>query len=219
MIILDNDPKIAVQSLIKSDILKYYNIFYKHFNELYINPEVAIKTGRKNNYIYKHKTTLFNKSTFLYYWNIFLELEKAVNEIYGSSELINREFTDDFMKKLSTVFKNSEIILYTKEDYCKYKNFLDSNNDTQDYIILNNRLFYILQEYQVNDFYYDVPTWYTFSRKIILEKYSLKERKHIKIIQENNKIKYYIADYQNNWIELRDISENTQSFIKSILFR
>lgn len=216
MYILDENIELAVKSLTKRDILNYYSILYNHFNLIYHKPHVVTLKDKRGYRLYKQKTTLFNKTTALYYLQLFKQLELSVKDIYGTAELLNKEYNFNQIIEILNSMKEDGNIQYISN----YNNgLLNIKEQSQDNIIYYNRLCYILMQHKITDFFYGVPTWYIFTEGTIYEKFSLKERKSIRITLDNNNFKYFIKDYTNDWIELKNIDSTVKSFISTILFQ
>lgn len=219
MFILDKSPELAVKSLVKKDILEYYNIFFSHFKCIVENIDILLNddTNKRGYTFYKYKITTFNQATFNYYWEFFKYLEKAVAEIYDEDKILQRTFTNEDIEKLVSKFPEGNNVIYLRIQKMS-KSILIKKKTSQDSVIEYNRLFYILKEYSANEFYYNIPVWYVSTNKVLLEKYSIKERKNIRITFIDNKYKYYIKDYQGVWAEIPNVPEIMQNFINALLF-
>ena len=224
MIILDSNPIEAVHALTKIDIAKYYKSLHKTFHEIVKAPKYLFKQNRRySNYkLYGVKFLCFNQPSFLFYWDFFLELENAVNLIYGEAKLLPRTCSTENIKELVKQLPEAtnEQILFAREENILGRNLLpDIRKKPSMDIITYNRILYTLMEHRIDDFFFDIPVWHQIINPTVIEKNSLKEHTSVKITQLHGQYHYFIKDYVGKWQEIKNVPEVFQVFINCLLFK
>lgn len=81
-----------------------------------------------------------------------------------------------------------------------------------------NRVMYIKEDYEVDDFLNGYPFWYKLPTKIF-ERYSTKLNRRVRICYENNEFRYFIAGASDNWEEIYEVPIEMDIVLHALLFR
>ena len=196
--ILDADPIKAAHSLIRQHVVTTLKVLRYSFAACH-NPHLRTKYRQRYAPILRY-------SVENYVW--FSEFYEELSEICNSQAQPIKEFNESLLYDCSGIkFKHSGLNL-----------FPDTEGTLTD-LINASRVAYLKKGYDTSLFPLGVPEWYRDLNKIIYEKYDSKLDKGFRVTQTRSKLKYYTAEYFNQWVEILNVPKEMEDLIKHLVYR
>lgn len=98
-------------------------------------------------------------------------------------------------------------------------NLFPESKGTLTDLITASRVEYIKEGYSSMLFPAGVPGWYIDTNKIIYEKYDSTAGKSYRVTQSNKGLKYFTAEYFNQWNEITDVPKDIEELIRHLIYR
>ena len=209
---------------------------------LYITIEDAVKAHKILTYIYDNPEaedykllreavycTPVNYEWFYIFYTIlqdeykeFIKAESVIPMLPDSIHSTYREirtYLPFFILPYKDKYK-----LYTeqfiKEHYMTYfknKNGILEEATSTPSIERLNRVLYIKEDYEAEEFLKGYPYWYELPTKVF-EQYNPKLNRRVRICYENNEFRYFIAGASDNWEEIYEVPLEIDTVIHTLLF-
>ena len=201
MYILDYDPIKAARGLIRTHIVRYIKIlqcsFVKMHSGFSMLPKYYMKKYMKNLY--------YSKENYLWFSEFYTELKKLIN--------FNPTYIDRFDE--SMVYDTDGLVFHHKGLNLPQ---ISTNPENVD-LVLYNRMIYIKKNYDKSNFVGGkYPEWYVNISTEVMQKYDRNSGKGLKItVDDNGYYRYWIANYFNKWIEIKDVPKEIKYFINVLL--
>lgn len=196
--ILDADPEKAARSLITPHVSVAINALRYTF--------AAIRNSQMYRHYYNRFIHEVKYSAENYVW--FSEFYECLTNLRKTEVSTIKEFNESLLYDCSGVkFKRSGLNL-----------FPDSKLPLMDQITAN-RAEYVKKGFDIKLFPVGVPDWYIDLNKIIYEKYDSKLDKGFRITQSKKGLKYFTAEYFNQWIEIVNVPKEMEELIKHLVYR
>jgi hypothetical protein len=196
--ILDADPIKAAHSLIRQHVIATLRVLRFSFAACH-NP--YLRTQYRHRYVPILKYSVEN-----YVW--FSEFYDELMEICDSKGNVIKEFDESLLYDCSGIkFKHSGLNL-----------FPDSKQSLTD-VLAASRVAYLKKGYDTLLFPAGIPEWYVDLNKVIYEKYDSKLDKGFRVAQTKKGLKYYTAEYFNQWIEILNVPKEMEDLIKHLVYR
>lgn len=196
IIILDADPVQAARSLIQEHIVKYI----KYLKYTFVQCHYPNKTKYRKYFVESAKYSIEN---YIWFSEFYAEMNKLINS-QSEVEFFNESLVFDCG---GVSFKKKGLSLYP-----------DSKRSLESYINAS-RLMYIKSHYISEIFPAGPPEWYVDKNCKIYEQYDGKQGKSFRIMNERNRLRYYIAEYFNQWVEIKDVPLEIDNFIRHLVYR
>lgn len=215
MYILDEDPIQSARCLIKPLVLLYLQCLEYSFS--YCNGIIVEENSR----VYLVPRLSYSLDNYIWFSKFYEELV-SMRLKYDLGEYSSRQyFNKELLYKPSITFESTGLLLpttfesprsnYKKTCYKRYIRGLTSPIDI-------NRIIYILQSYNASMFACGIPAWYSSVTSKVLEKYSKKDRKNVKIISNGDEYQYFISTISDKWVEVENVPAEIKYVIDAILY-
>lgn len=195
ILILDVDPVLAARSL-TTQLMQNYIIALKCTFTVCHRPSLHKRYA--NNFCCAVKYSSENYIWFSQFYETLTDIVKSKVEI--------ADFDESYVFDVEGVaFKNNGLSLYP-----------DSKLSIQDQIDVSRATF-IKRNYHNSKFPCGLPSWYILTDCKIYEKYDYKLCKSFKVMHEKGRLRYYVAEYFNQWREIKDVPLEMDDFIKHFI--
>ena len=154
----------------------------------------------------------------IWYNNYYSELENICNiskvVIIPHVEIKATEITQSEL-----FFKNPLNIhspMYDEYYYEMYNSNRDKYNNTNNIYTLS-RLFLVDMNPSFNDFVMGTPVWLVNSSNELIKVYDKINRRHIKIVRDENRLRYYTSIISDNWTEIMNVPPEIDTIVKYLI--
>lgn len=198
LFILDIDPVQAAQSLATQHVENYIKRLKFSFalahNENSRKPTVFSPIVQELTY---------SVENYIWFSEFFTELRKLMKD----DNIRVDDFKEEYLFNYIGVKFNGNKLLLS----------LEHENKSNEDIINLNRLQYIQKCIPYRRFIKGYPSWYIKLDNDIYKKYNTSLRRDFKIVYEDNRYRYYVADCFNQWVEVQDVPIEIDGFITTLL--
>ena len=196
--ILDINPRKAAQSLTIPHATNYIKRLKFSFALAHVSD------AKKPSYFSREiPEVTYSKQNYVWFSEFYRELCKMINPENIRVDI----FKDEYVFLCKNIKFQSDELLFN----------IQQPKVTNEEIINNNRLKYIEKRYNHRKFKYGFPEWYLHLDNDVFKKYNSNLKRNFKIEYENGRYQYYVADYFNQWIKVKDVPLEIDGFILTIL--
>ena len=205
--ILDEDPVFAARFLTKEDLVGAYKLLKECFEEI-----------KKDESYYEvlRGTIMSTYVNFIWFASMLREMEILLDmEEYEIP--YERAPQKSRIQKFSA-YNPFQCIRKGKDKKISLQP-LSINVEGQTFVN-NHRIFYIAQNYDMEEFQDDVfPAWYLLKETTVFEQYNEKTNTRVRIEFIKGEFQYYISGASDNWQLIEDVPLEMDSVVSALLFR
>lgn len=218
--LLSSDPEKAALYVTVEDAIKAYEAL----THIFSNPELK-------DYKILREAVNYNSANFLWFYTFYTAIKNEYETLVKteSARPVLPESRDKYEEIRTYLpffilpYKDKYKIYaeqFVKENYMTYlKNkdgILEETKNTPSIERLN-RVLYIKEDYEAEDFLKGYPYWYELPTKVF-EQYNPKLNKRIRICYEHNEFRYFIAGASDNWEEIYEVPLEIDAVVHTLLF-
>lgn len=216
MLITDADPILSARSTpieivpnIMSGILQGYelakNNSYKRINTITNLAELV------------HSDLTYSRENCLWYSRYYNELSEIAN--LAGIKVINIPLNVLDIIQGELFFKNP-LNLHSPVYDEYYQELYNTNKDKYDQvrnIYTLSKMFLVDMKPNFSDFVKGIPTWLIDTTNIVMYTYDKVNRRHIKIVRDNNRFRYYTAIISDNWKEVENVPADIDIIVQYLI--